>query len=402
MSGWIAETLIATMLLMCAVLLLRAPVRHAFGARAAYVLWIVPGLRLILPPMDFPSPVSTSMGASAEIMWTLTPAEPSGANWLFVVWAAGALLSAGWHVLAYRRFLRRALAGAVETRDGAIALVATDAVDGPAAAGLLTRRILLPRDFADRFTPAEREWALRHERLHHARGDLWANAAALGMLGLHWFNPIGYWAYRAFREDQELSCDDVVIAGSGAEGRAAYGAAMVKSAWGAAPAATCPMTRSHNLKRRLKMMKTHRRSAVARAGGMLSVGVLALVGLTLTATAGIAADPVVGTEKIIVKRLTRQGDFTATATELEKIIGEANAHCGKDVTSFDAFGGPTKSQPSRTRFIVCNSAGAPVDRLAAFEKARARLGDTTELNEAERTRVLSSLDAEIAKLRAPQ
>ena len=51
MSGGIVETLIATSLLMALVLLVRAPVARAFGAKAAYALWLAPLARLVLPPV---------------------------------------------------------------------------------------------------------------------------------------------------------------------------------------------------------------------------------------------------------------------------------------------------------------------------------------------------------------
>ena len=46
---WLADTLIVTGLLIFAVLVLRRPVARAFGAQAAYALWLLPLLRLVLP-----------------------------------------------------------------------------------------------------------------------------------------------------------------------------------------------------------------------------------------------------------------------------------------------------------------------------------------------------------------
>ncbi|MEV9221237.1 M56 family metallopeptidase, partial [Klebsiella pneumoniae] len=51
MIGWLIEGLIASTVLMVAVLALRAPVRKAFGADIAYALWLLPVLRLLLPPL---------------------------------------------------------------------------------------------------------------------------------------------------------------------------------------------------------------------------------------------------------------------------------------------------------------------------------------------------------------
>ena len=125
-------------------------------------------LRFVLPPLRWPDAAPLA-DRPVEIMWALTPTAPASATpWLVWIWAAGALLFGGWHLVAYHRFLQRALIGAT-VRDGGVDLVTTGAVEGPAAVGLLHRRILLPLDFAGRFTPAERALALAHERAHHAR-----------------------------------------------------------------------------------------------------------------------------------------------------------------------------------------------------------------------------------------
>ncbi|HEY7005623.1 MAG TPA: M56 family metallopeptidase, partial [Sphingomicrobium sp.] len=51
MIDWLTGTFLATSLLMAFVLLVREPVRRQFGPSAAYGLWLIPALRLMLPPM---------------------------------------------------------------------------------------------------------------------------------------------------------------------------------------------------------------------------------------------------------------------------------------------------------------------------------------------------------------
>lgn len=401
MTGWVAETLVATTLLLALVLALRVPVRRLFGAGAAYALWLVPALRLVLPPFDFvPNVAAPIAGQPVEIVMAASPGTPAGAAWLLTLWAAGALLFAGWHVLSYRRFIARALADA-ERLAGPGNVLATSVVQGPAAIGLLTPRILVPRDFESRFDARERGLAIRHEHVHHSRGDLWANAAALGMLALHWFNPLAHWAYRAFREDQELSCDAAVIAASDDGERAAYGAALVKAAhgaWGAraAPLTTCPMTRTRNLKRRLKMVKTHKKSALASLGGAFALGITGLAGLTLTATGAIAQDPVVKTERITIKRVAGQDGAEAAIAEVTK------GKCGtNNPTVFKLGDGDSgEGKTGATRFIMCNADGKPIDRLSALQSARARIAGSADVDAANRAKVLQALDSAIAQTKA--
>ena len=51
MIAWGLETLFATTLLMLLVLALRAPVRQSFGPQLAYALWLIPLIRLGMPPL---------------------------------------------------------------------------------------------------------------------------------------------------------------------------------------------------------------------------------------------------------------------------------------------------------------------------------------------------------------
>jgi hypothetical protein len=50
-ATYIVQTTFAVTLLIGAVLLVRRPFATAFGAKAAYALWAIPFLRLIMPPM---------------------------------------------------------------------------------------------------------------------------------------------------------------------------------------------------------------------------------------------------------------------------------------------------------------------------------------------------------------
>ena len=55
MIGWAVDTAIAVSLLIGAVLLIRRPFAAAFGARAAYALWLAPAVRAITPQLNFPA-----------------------------------------------------------------------------------------------------------------------------------------------------------------------------------------------------------------------------------------------------------------------------------------------------------------------------------------------------------
>lgn len=400
MSAWVAETLFATTILMALVLGVRPFVRRLFGAGAAYALWFAPVLSLLLPELARPSTFAGAV-VPMDVVFATAPAVPASVGWLLWIWAAGALLFLGRLVVGYRRFLARALDGASRIEGDGVDTLMTDAVEGPVAAGLTTRRIFLPRDFETRFTDAERDLALRHERAHLVRGDLFANAAALFVLALHWFNPLAYFAYRAFREDQELSCDAAVISAAGAEARAAYAAAMVKSARGAAaPATACPMSRPSTLKRRLTMIKTHKTSRYARAGSLASLALVAMAGATLTATSGIAAKAVVSPQTVVIKRVGNKAEGDAViGTEIEKRCGSA-AQIAETKRSLAAALG-TAGNTVRAVTLDCSKQTATsTERAAMLEKAIASVSSSSDIKPELREKVISALQVELSEARA--
>ena len=401
MSGWLGQTLLATTLLMAAVLVLRAPVRRMFGARAAYLLWAIPLLRLVMPSLPQVAPQGSPIAAPMKIVVAAANEAPASVDWLLALWGAGALLFGLMQVVRYLGFVRSVDRDAASVPSIGPEVWTTAAVTGPVAAGLLRPRILLPHDYRSRYSPEELALAVAHERVHLARRDLWANAAATGLLALHWFNPLAHRAFRAFREDQEMSCDAAVIGEAANEARAAYAAAMVKSAGGAGWAVragspiVCPMSRSANLKRRLSMIKTHNKSRAASIGGAFATAAIAAAGLTLTATSGIAAEPTI--KKITVKRIGGEADL---AGALGKELGQSCEQGARYESSSKAV---KDGKPVETRLIFCNKGGAtPATRLSAMTAARQAIATSTDLTPEQRERALAGLDKAIAELKAGQ
>lgn len=323
LTAWGAEAVLASALLMALVLLVRGPVRRIFGPQIAYGLWALPALRLVLPPMpaswreQAAMPISRASDAVtvlilpgtapvAEAPAMAAAAAPvaatgfdwSGIDWLAIgagLWLAGALAFFVHHCLSHRRFCRRLLRDArlLDRIDG-VAVVESHHATGPLAFGIKRRFVAFPRDFDERYDADERLLALAHELGHHQRGDLVANWAALAVLALHWFNPLAWRAFRAFRADQELANDARVLAGRSRADRHIYACAIVKAAHGGAVSAACHLHTITDLKGRLKMLtiaKPSRTRLMTGAAAVLGVVTAGLIGTAsgTSATAAIAA-----------------------------------------------------------------------------------------------------------------
>lgn len=302
MTGWLIEAIIGSTVLMLAVLLLRVPVRKAFGADIAYALWMLPVLRMALPPL----PAAWHEAAVAPVLRAAEPvtilfvdpvvqnaAEPT-APWLFpalvMLWVAGAIGFIAWHGVAHLRFCRRLLASAALNGEvGGVRVIETAAASGPLAFGIWRRYVAFPRDFAERYEPEERDLALAHELGHHARGDLIANWIALAVLALHWFNPVAWRAFRAFRADQEIANDARVLRGLNPIRRHTYACAIVKAAHGGAVSAACHLHTIEDLKGRLRMLTTTKTSRTRLFAGTAALTVFVTAGLGLTASGTAAA-----------------------------------------------------------------------------------------------------------------
>ncbi|WP_294040682.1 M56 family metallopeptidase [Sphingomonas sp.] len=318
MIGWMIEALIASTVLMAIVLVIRGPVRRSFGPGIAYALWALPAIRLVLPPLPqlpaWRSAATAATAAAPDLTQTLTVyvIEPLGGSAaapaslfsslglpLAVLWGVGAAAFLCWHTVSHWRFCQRMIAGStLAERAGAIDVIETEAASGPLAFGIFRRYVAFPRDFSERYDADERELALAHEIGHHQRGDLFANWIALGVLALHWFNPIAWRAFRAYRSDQEMANDARVLAGRSPIDRHTYACAIVKAAHGGAVSAACHLHTINDLKGRLRMLTTGPRSRTRLALGGTAVAALMIVGLAGTASGTAAAASVrAGVEK---------------------------------------------------------------------------------------------------------
>lgn len=403
----IAETLIATTLLMALVMLLRRPVAHWLGAKAAYWLWIMPLARMVLPTLPqevaSPSPLHRAVDqAGLTTMLTVAPASAQAAAtpmpWLEMLaslWLLGAFLFLGLQAIGYVRFRRFILRDATPIgEEGRIRIVTSPQAGGPLAFGVLHPFIVLPADFALRFDPQEQAMAIAHERAHHQGGDLAANMAALLLLGLHWCNPIAWIAYRAYRSDQELACDARVLGLYGRDQAQAYGRTILKAAGGRQFAGACHLNRITALKGRLKMLSAHEMSLRRISWGMAAVGLLTLSGLVLTASGGRVAQQVAAiTGKVDEMNFGRLVDLVSQPASASEMAGPAAP---------ESFAGPrpeAQSEPARPAEALSPAPPAPPAPPASVAPPippapPARLSDDTALipSEAEIRRTVPNVD----------
>lgn len=267
------------------VLLLRWPLRRLFGAALAYQAWVLVPLvtaTAFLPPLQVqrrpavvvllhPTAMAAPVAEASFIPWTSLG---------LLVWALGAALLALWFWRAHADFVRRL--GALVAQGGLYVCQSPDA--GPALLGLVRPRIVVPADFATRYTRHEQELIVEHERVHARRRDMLANLFQACLQCVFWFNPLVHAAALFFRTDQELACDAAVVRKHPGALRT-YAQALLKSNTfsTAAPATVaCSWRFNHPVKERLMSLQQTQPSHARRVTGRLIV-------ITLICAAGYGA-----------------------------------------------------------------------------------------------------------------
>jgi beta-lactamase regulating signal transducer with metallopeptidase domain len=265
-ATYIVQTTFAVTLLIGAVLLVRRPFATAFGAKAAYALWAIPFLRLIMPPMpanwtlfglltrpDTATP-ETVIRLTDPLLWqptgfasgaahqtltlsnTFSPISAAPQNafnlpvsleamlpFILSLWALGMLAAFARTLIRQRQAAALILAESHNISPALVTLAKETQMQlgltkcniaiktsllssGPLVTGLIRPTVLLPEWFEDDYTITEQRFALMHEMMHVKRGDIFALYAANLALALQWFNPLAWLALRAFRADQEAAC----------------------------------------------------------------------------------------------------------------------------------------------------------------------------------------------------
>ncbi len=273
----------------------RTLLRRQLGASLAYQAWLLVPLVAIAALMPARSaPQLLRVDALRPVQALAAQATPAASNQqvdlLLAVWICGATVAALGFLLGHYAFMRRAGRLKPTGDDSEDIYIGAPGV-GPASVGLLRPRIVVPPDFAQRYSPAEQALILAHERTHVARRDALANLAAALLQSLFWFNPLIHFGARRFRHDQELACDAAVMRRCPGQ-RRVYAEALLKSHTGAFRAGLhCHWQSPHPTKERIMQLQHTPPGTLRRIAGRCILALLATgaFGATLGARAEQAA-----------------------------------------------------------------------------------------------------------------
>ncbi len=218
--------------------------RHLVWSAAFAALLGLPFLSATLPALRVPLAVShlapglvfqaSAHGSTHASAWQagqyamaapLLKSAPWLPDWrmlLMIVWAAGAAISFaqmlfGWTAIERLRrgatpFTMPGFAAMTKLLNikGEVDLVETARGSMPITYGLLRPAIFMPSD-AREWSAERRRIVLLHELAHVRRSDGTTHLLARTALGLYWWNPLAWAAWRELLKERERAADDLVL-----------------------------------------------------------------------------------------------------------------------------------------------------------------------------------------------
>ena len=215
--------------------------RHLVWTAAAVALLTLPLLTRTLPALRVPV-AATGPTAVFQVFVTSTPlnraphvgqaprptadtqVRPAGSTpWIPMLWSAGAIfavLQMFWAYVVLMRVRRRARPFAADEAavlartlgiEHPVAILETPRGTMPMTCGIFRPAVLMPAG-ASEWSPERLRIVLLHELAHIRRGDLATHLLARLALSLHWWNPLAWYAWRAFVKERERATDDLVLA----------------------------------------------------------------------------------------------------------------------------------------------------------------------------------------------
>lgn len=264
------EITLALSVVLVLILSVRRLMARYLGPASAYALWLIAPAAIIATLL----PERTRETVVADFLVRglppgLAALEESAANNLLslttaLVWLTGAVVMGARLGYQQRVFQKEVDSGRA----------------GPAITGLRYPRIVVPDDFAARFSYCERQLILTHEQVHRDRHDVYVNAFVALARCLLWFNPVIHIAAVALRTDQELSCDAEVVARR-PRMRRTYAETLLKAqTTGPAPPVAClwQTPGPHPLTERIQLLA--QQPASARRRRVAALVVTMLIGAT--------------------------------------------------------------------------------------------------------------------------
>ena len=237
------------------------------------------------PAAVTPTPYTEVNISDAPEITTSAPAQSSLPSLSFVLgtlWLtgmAGILIYAAIRNARLARFLHRT------RRPFADGVYVAPALPSSCLFGVIRPTVYITEAVAA--DPQALQHVLAHEQAHRRHGDYIWNLLRIGVLALHWYNPLVWWACALSKRDAEMAADTSAIATLAPEERFSYGetllnmldCAAARDTWFSC--STTMITTKRALRERIEAIVKNAHTALSMAALVLLM-TIAVVGCTFT------------------------------------------------------------------------------------------------------------------------
>lgn len=235
----IIELLYPLTIVLSLLLLSHSVILTKLGAKQTYYFWSIVPLALLLYSCRLSWFNTSDQGEPLITTYLVAPKQvlQQGASldWLMLIWLVGSLIIVGHALLSYWRFQQNLQCTQVKELaqiklPNSLSLYQSTHAHSPMLIGLFKQKLLIPEDFNFLYNQEQQALILEHEICHFDRNDIYWNLLAYSFIALFWFHPLVWLAYFRFRRDQEISCDQTVLARKQTESRINYSKALLVAA----------------------------------------------------------------------------------------------------------------------------------------------------------------------------
>jgi len=255
MTNFLIELLLPLTLLLATLLLVRKYIVQHLGVEVSYKFWIIVPVGLLCYLVPLPWQPVDIITASQIQHYIITPAkqlkQPLNSSWMMWTWLVCSFSILFIGLISHLRFTKKLKLTAVDDdlikikTPAALVVFKSAQTYSPMLIGLINQKLVIPENFAHIYNQDQQNLILEHEICHFDRHDIYWNFIALTCVALFWFHPLVWIAYFAFRQDQELSCDQVVLARKQLSSKINYSKALLVTAEHAPPLAFAQLSFAH-------------------------------------------------------------------------------------------------------------------------------------------------------------
>lgn len=288
--------------LLAILLLSHSLVVKLFGANTSYLLWtLIPlGVLAYMLPMPWQIFITEQSGEiqryvvspSAQFQQQLQlQLQKFSGGYITLLWLVGAISIFNVWFVSHLNFAKKLKLTRVSSRQHKFTLpknlivYQSEQAFSPMLVGLFNQKLIIPENFNEIYSSTQQTLIIEHEICHFDRNDIYWNLIALSCVALFWFHPLVWLAYFSFRRDQELSCDQTVLARKQIQSRINYSKALLVAAENAPPLAFAQLSfkkygDKHLMFERIKHIKTHKQAT--------KLGLAMVVATSLTVLSGLS------------------------------------------------------------------------------------------------------------------